>query len=59
MKITIECKEDEYLFALEAAKIIISNKPDGNALAIATGDNKKAFGKRSHQGNYKITVEDK
>lgn len=56
MKITIECKDNEYLFALEAAKIIINNKPEVNALAIATGDGKTAYGKKSHAGNYKITI---
>ncbi|WP_164971521.1 hypothetical protein [Proteus hauseri] len=58
MKITIECKDNEYLFALEVAKTIISNKPDVNALAVATGDGKTAYGKKSHAGNYKITVKD-
>lgn len=55
MRITIERKEDEYLFALEAAKIIISDKSDVNALAVATGDGKIAYGRKSYTGNYKIT----
>lgn len=56
MKIVIECEPEDYEFALEAAKVIIANKPKVNAVAIATSENKTLCGKKTHAGNFNMKM---